>query len=89
MHRVVWKIYCNILHCKRYSLCRGHLEDINDICWSYDDLHIVSGSVDHTAILWDIEKGQKIAILSDSKHFVNGVAWDPLNSFVATMSCDR
>ena len=68
---------------------RGHLEDINDLSWSHDDVYLVSGSVDHTAILWDVEKGQKLVILSDSKHFINGVAWDPLNNYVATMSCDR
>jgi len=50
---------------------------------------LVSGSVDHTAILWDVEKGQKMAVFTDAKHFVNGVALDPLGQYVATMSCDR
>lgn len=78
-----------MLSCHFYTSFRGHLEDINDLSWSHDDSRLVSGSVDHTAILWDIEKGQKLAIFTDSKHFVNGVAWDPLDRFVATMSCDR
>ena len=72
-----------------FKSLRGHLEDINDLSWSNDDLHLVSGSVDHTAVLWDVEKGQKLSVFNDSKHFINGVAWDPLNSYVATMSSDR
>uniref|UniRef100_H2YPZ1 CAF1B/HIR1 beta-propeller domain-containing protein n=1 Tax=Ciona savignyi TaxID=51511 RepID=H2YPZ1_CIOSA len=32
------------------KILRGHLEDINDLSWSSDDQHIVTGSVDHTAI---------------------------------------
>nr|XP_002127701.1 chromatin assembly factor 1 subunit B-like isoform X1 [Ciona intestinalis] len=71
------------------KILRGHLEDINDLCWSSDDLYIVTGSVDHTAVLWDVNKGQKMAILSEAKHFVHGVAWDPLGQYVATLSCDR
>jgi len=62
---------------------------VNDLSWSRDDQMLVSGSVDHTAILWDVEKGQKMAVFTDAKHFVNGVALDPLGQYVATMSCDR
>ncbi|XP_076818513.1 chromatin assembly factor 1 subunit B-like isoform X2 [Clavelina lepadiformis] len=71
------------------KIMRGHIEDINDLSWSYNDLFIATGSVDHSVILWDTEKGQKLAIFSDSKHFVNGVAWDPLGKYVAALSCDR
>ena len=31
----------------------------------------------------------KLALLNDHKSFVQGVAWDPLNEFVATLSTDR
>ncbi len=39
------------------KLLRGHLEDIYDICWSPDSLCLVSGSVDNSAIVWDVNKG--------------------------------
>jgi len=68
---------------------RGHLEDVNDLSWSHNDEKIVSGSVDHTTILWDVKKGEKLAVFSDAKHFIAGVAWDPVGKYVATMSCDR
>lgn len=68
---------------------RGHLEDVYDICWGRDENFMVSGSVDNTAIMWDINKGQKLCLLADHKSYVQGVAWDPLGQYVATLSCDR
>ncbi|XP_058509849.1 chromatin assembly factor 1 subunit B [Solea solea] len=68
---------------------RGHIEDVYDICWTGDGNFMVSGSVDNTAIMWDINKGQKLCILNDHKSYVQGVTWDPLGQYVATLSCDR
>ena len=39
------------------KMLRGHLEDVYDLCWSPDSAHLVSGSVDNTAIVWDVQKG--------------------------------
>lgn len=72
-----------------WKVLRGHIEDIYDISWSPDSNSLISGSVDNTAILWDIKKGRKTAILSDHKGFVQGVSWDPLNQYVCTISTDR
>ncbi|XP_041351342.1 chromatin assembly factor 1 subunit B-like [Gigantopelta aegis] len=72
-----------------YKMLRGHLEDVYDICWSADGKFLISGSVDNSAILWDLQKDTKLALLNDHKSFVQGVAWDPLNEFVATLSTDR
>ena len=36
---------------------RGHLEDVYDMCWSTDGSRLISGSVDNSAIIWDINKG--------------------------------
>ena len=41
------------------KILRGHMEDIYDICWSPDSSQILSGSVDNTAILWDVAKGME------------------------------
>merc|ERR1712071_13444 len=71
------------------KILRGHMEDVYDICWSPDSSQILSGSVDNTAILWDVAKGKSQAILSEHKGFVQGVAWDPKNQFVATLCSDR
>uniref|UniRef100_A0A3Q1GIK9 Chromatin assembly factor 1, subunit B n=1 Tax=Acanthochromis polyacanthus TaxID=80966 RepID=A0A3Q1GIK9_9TELE len=68
---------------------RGHIEDVYDICWTRDGNFMLSGSVDNTAIMWDINKGQKLCILNDHKSYVQGVTWDPLGQYIATLSCDR
>lgn len=68
---------------------RGHLEDVYDLAWSMDSLSIISGSVDNTAIVWDVKKGRSKTILSEHKSFVQGVAWDPRNKYMATLSSDR
>ncbi|XP_006788711.1 chromatin assembly factor 1 subunit B [Neolamprologus brichardi] len=68
---------------------RGHIEDVYDICWTRDGNFMVSGSVDNTAIMWDINKGQKLSILNDHKSYVQGVTWDPQGQYIATLSCDR
>lgn len=68
---------------------RGHLEDVCDICWAADGNLMASASVDNTAIVWDISRGQKISIFNEHKSYVQGVAWDPLGQYIATLSCDR
>ena len=40
-----------------YKMLRGHIEDIYDLCWSSCSSFLISGSVDNTAILWDVAKG--------------------------------
>ncbi|KAM4700177.1 chromatin assembly factor 1 subunit B isoform 2-T2 [Discoglossus pictus] len=68
---------------------RGHLEDVYDICWTLDSNFMASASVDNTAIMWDVNKGQKISIFNEHKSYVQGITWDPLGQYIATLSCDR
>lgn len=65
------------------------MEDVYDLSWSPNSLNLISGSVDNTAMVWDVLKGKSMSILSDHKGFVQGVAWDPLNQYLATLSTDR
>ncbi|KAJ8917210.1 hypothetical protein NQ315_012702 [Exocentrus adspersus] len=72
-----------------HKILRGHKEDIYDLCWSVDGLKLLSGSIDNTAILWNVMKGKIDHILSDHKGFVQGVAWDTKDQLIATISTDR
>ncbi|XP_075053331.1 chromatin assembly factor 1 subunit B [Mixophyes fleayi] len=72
-----------------FKTLRGHLEDVYDISWTQDSNFMVSGSVDNSAIIWDTAKGQKISIFNEHKSYVQGVTWDPLGQYIATLSCDR
>lgn len=72
-----------------------------DLCWAPDESFLLSGSVDQSAIVWqlDLAPGKdadssvtskmKAVMLRDHKHYVQGVAWDPSGAFIATMSSDR
>ncbi|KAI8036886.1 hypothetical protein M5D96_010197 [Drosophila gunungcola] len=71
------------------KVLRGHREDIYDLSWAPNSQFLVTGSVDNTAMLWDVHKGKSLAILDDHKGYVQGVAWDPCNQYIATMSTDR
>lgn len=71
------------------KVLRGHMEDIYDLSWAPTSQFLVSGSVDNTAIIWDVQKGKSISTLKDHKGFVQGVAWDPKNQYIATLSTDR
>lgn len=68
---------------------RGHLEDVYDISWTQDSNFLASASVDNTAIMWDVNKGQKLSIFNEHKSYVQGITWDPLGQYIATLSCDR
>lgn len=65
------------------------MEDVYDLSWSPDSLSLVSGSVDNSAMIWNVETGKSQAILNDHKGFVQGVAWDPASKYIATMCTDR
>ncbi|XP_065369574.1 chromatin assembly factor 1 subunit B [Calliphora vicina] len=71
------------------KVLRGHMEDIYDLSWAPNSLYLVTGSVDNSAMVWDVQKGKSMSILNDHKGFVQGVAWDPKNQYIATLSTDR
>jgi len=68
---------------------RGHLQDVVGLAFSPCGQRLVSCSTDSTAIVFDVAKGAKLKILSDHKGWVNGVAWDPKNVLLASISSDR
>ncbi|XP_018318625.1 chromatin assembly factor 1 subunit B isoform X1 [Agrilus planipennis] len=72
-----------------FKIFRGHKEDVYDLCWSPDNLRLVSGSIDNTAIIWNLGKGKNEHIFAESKGFVQGVSWDPKNQYIALLSSDR
>ena len=44
-------------HWVHHKTLRLHLDDVYDISWSPDSKHIISGSVDNTAIVWNVNTG--------------------------------
>ncbi|GAA5903901.1 hypothetical protein JCM6882_001344 [Rhodosporidiobolus microsporus] len=64
-------------------------KEIYDLAWSPDGEKILAGSVDHTATIYDVASGLALARIADHNNYVQGVAWDPLEKFIATQSSDR
>nr|CAB3481836.1 unnamed protein product [Digitaria exilis] len=75
-----WKIHKTLLF---------HHKDVLDLHWSHDGAFLVSSSVDNTCIIWDANKGIVQQKLEGHLHYVQGVAWDPLGQYIASMSSDR
>lgn len=42
---------------------RKHIEDVTDLSWSPDGAFLLSGSIDNSAVLWDVKKVQKAVVL--------------------------
>ncbi|KAM1510232.1 hypothetical protein ACFX10_019309 [Malus domestica] len=63
--------------------------DVLDLLWSIDGAYLISGSVDNSCIIWDVNKGSVHQILHSHCHYVQGMAWDPLVNYVASLSSDR
>ncbi|XP_075974871.1 chromatin assembly factor 1, p105 subunit [Anticarsia gemmatalis] len=72
-----------------HKTLRGHMEDVLDISWSANSLHLASGSVDNKLLIWDVSRGKYSSILTDHKGFVQGVSWDPKGQLIASASTDR
>lgn len=66
-----------------------HRKDLLDLQWSSDGAYLISGSVDNSCIIWDVNKGSVHQILDGHFHYVQGVAWDPLKKYAASLSSDR
>ncbi|KAK3120821.1 hypothetical protein QOZ80_8BG0642180 [Eleusine coracana subsp. coracana] len=75
-----WKVHKTLLF---------HHKDVLDLHWSHDSAFLVSASVDNTCIIWDAFKGTVQQKLEGHLHYVQGVAWDPLGQFIASLSSDR
>eukprot|EP00743_Colponemidia_sp_Colp-15_P004241 GILK01004575.1.p1 GENE.GILK01004575.1~~GILK01004575.1.p1 ORF type:complete len:586 (+),score=111.10 GILK01004575.1:41-1759(+) len=71
------------------KMLRGHSSDVYDLAWSPDCGFLLSGSVDNSAIIWNLTKGKVIQRLEGHNNFVQGVAWDPESQFLITQSSDR
>lgn len=50
---------------------------------------LLTGSIDHHALVWSLTSNSFIQILKDHSGYVQGVSWDPLNQYLATQSSDR
>ncbi|KAG8631781.1 hypothetical protein KVT40_000921 [Elsinoe batatas] len=72
------------------TMCRSPTgAEIYDLAWSPDGTFFITGSMDNVARIYDTS-GTVVRQVADAHtHYVQGVAWDPLNEYIATQSSDR
>lgn len=63
-------------------------KEIYDLAWSPDSAKLVVGSLENVARVFDLATGN-MSLLKGQDHYVQGVAWDPLNQYLASQSADR
>lgn len=66
-----------------------HTARIQNLAWSPDSSHLVSGGEDATARVWNVVTGQTITVFREHNASVNLVAWSPQGHFIASGSSDR
>ena len=57
----------------QYKMLRGHLDDVYDLQWSPDGRFLVSGSIDNTAIVWDVRTGKILQCIKEHSSYVQGL----------------
>ncbi|XP_060185680.1 chromatin assembly factor 1 subunit FAS2 isoform X2 [Lycium barbarum] len=88
---IIWKLHSSD-DSKTWKVLKTlsfHRKDVLDLQWSADGSFLISGSVDNSCIIWDVNKGSVHQILDAHLHYVQGVAWDPLSKYTASLSSDR
>lgn len=70
-------------------MCRSLGTEIYDLAWSPDASFFIIGSMDNIARIYNAGTGTLVRQIAEHSHYVQGVAWDPLNEYIATQSSDR
>ncbi|KXH50643.1 WD repeat domain-containing protein [Colletotrichum salicis] len=70
-------------------MCRSSGSEIYDLAWSPDSSYFIIGSMDNIARIYNASSGTLVRQIAEHSHYVQGVAWDPLNEYIATQSSDR
>ncbi|KAI6247844.1 hypothetical protein HI914_04521 [Erysiphe necator] len=63
--------------------------EIYDLAWSPDGVFFITGSMDNIARIYNTQTGHLVRQIAEHQHYIQGVAWDPLNEYIATQSSDR
>ena len=76
------------------KICFNQSEDVLDVSWSADSRRFVVCSLDHTVTVWEAVGGggewkQCHRSSKDHTHYVQGVAYDPKDVYLASMGSDR
>jgi WD40 repeat protein len=68
---------------------QAHMHRIGCVDVSHDDQVLATACWDHTVALWNANSGEQITILRGHRDLVDGVAFSPAGSRLASLSFDR
>ena len=83
-----WKDVTSIRQLQRVIL-RGKVSEICDLSWTKDSKYIITGSVDGTVGVWDVNASKICHQMKDHKGFVQGVSTDPRGEFFTSQCASR
>ena len=84
---LVWRVSDGLLVQRLHD--QGHTDRILSVAFSPNSRHLVSGSEDKTAIVWNTKSGRALQRLEGHRDRVRTVAYSPDSSRIATGSNDR
>lgn len=67
----------------------GHESDVTDLSWSESDALLATVGLDSLVMLWSGDTFDRLRTIRGHHGFIKGVAFDPLEQFLATSSDDR
>lgn len=70
-------------------MTRATTLELYDLAWSPDGDYVAVGGTDFSVRLICVSDGSIVRTISDHQHYVQGIAWDPLQMYLATQSSDR
>lgn len=79
---LVWRLSDGLL--VQHLHDQGHTDDVTSVAFAPNNHHLVSGSDDTTAIIWDIRSGRALRCLEGHEDPVWTVAYSPVGLCVAT-----
>jgi serine/threonine protein kinase len=77
-----------VVETKRGTFLEGHSDSVWGVAFSPDSRRALSGSMDNTVRLWDVDFGQEVARFVGHTDGVTGVAISPDGRFVLSSSLD-
>ncbi|KAK0521930.1 Chromatin assembly factor 1 subunit [Tilletia horrida] len=76
-------------HWRVRTMTRPTNAEIYDLAWSPSGEQLIVGGTDFALRVINAVDGSILREISEHSHHIQGVAWDPLNEFLATQSSDR